>query len=220
MKIKSGPFKGFKLRFAPRDGIAKYDARVKEMLRECLGVRRPKSGRSVGSSSEMTPMRSETGVKAIKVPSRFYSMAKARAERNRRSVPMQVQYWAEIGCVIEDIGVTKEQLVEAATTLRERHQGRATPALELLSEIVRTFQAPEPAAEAEFRELIAAERGPVYGTSPEHPGKIVERRPDGSEVAGTLRGRQFIPDEAPAAQWNRIHCWRLLSGCGDDHGSG
>jgi hypothetical protein len=160
--------------------------------------RRPKSGRSVGSSSEVTPMRSETGVKAIKVPSRFYSMAKARAERNRRSVPMQVQYWAEIGCVVEDIGVTKEQLVEAATTLRERRQGTATPALELLSEIVRTFQAPAPAVEAEFRELIAAEAGPVYGTSPDHPGKIVERRPDGSEVVGTLRGRQFIPDQASA----------------------
>ena len=70
--------------------------------------------------------------------------------------------------------------------------------LELLTEIVRTFQAPAPAAEAEFRELIAAEAGPVYGTSPDHPGKIVERRPDGSEVVGTLRGRQFIPDQAPA----------------------
>ena len=159
--------------------------------------RRAKSGRVAASSSGMTT-RSETGVKAIKVPSRFYSMAKERAERNRRSVPMQVQYWAEIGCVVEDIGVTKEQLVEAATALRERKQGRATPAQVLLGEIVRTFATPEPAAEAEFRKLIAAEAGPVYGTSPEHPGKIVERRPDGSEVVGTLRGRQFIPDEAPA----------------------
>ena len=143
-------------------------------------------------------IRGETGVKAIKVPSRFYSMAKERAERNRRSVPMQVQYLVEIGCIVEDIGVTKEQLVEAATVLRERTQGRAKPAQELLSEIVQTFGSPQPAAEAEFRKLIAAEAGPVYGTSADHPGKIVERRPDGSEVVGTLRGRQFIPDETPA----------------------
>jgi hypothetical protein len=149
-------------------------------------------------SRAQTQRRTETGVKAIKVPSRFYSMAKERAERNRRSVPMQVQYWAEIGCVVEDIGVTKEQLVEAATALRERKQGKATPAHELLGEIVRIFRAPERAAEAEFRGLIAEEAGPVYGTSPDHPGKIVERRPDGSEVVGTLRGRQFIPDESPA----------------------
>ena len=146
----------------------------------------------------MTALRTETGVKAIKVPSRFYSMAKERAERNRRSVPMQVQYWAEMGCVIEEIGVTKEQLVEAASAVRMHRQSRVTPARELLSEIVRIFESPGPAAAAEFRDLIGADAGPVYGTSPDHPGKIVEKRPDGSEVVGTLRGRQFIPDEPPA----------------------
>ena len=146
----------------------------------------------------MTAMRTQTGVKAIKVPSRFYSMVRERAERNRRSVPMQVQYWAEMGCVIEEIGVTREQLVEAASAVRVRKHSRATPARELLSEIVRIFESPGPAAEAEFRDLIGAEAGPVYGTSPDHPGKIVEKRPDGSEIMGTLRGRQFIPDEQPA----------------------
>jgi hypothetical protein len=154
------------------------------------------AARSKAMSKAQAQKRPEAGVKAIKVPSRFYSMIKERAERNRRSVPMQVQYWAEIGSVVEEIGVTKEQLVEAATALRQRKQGRATPAHELLSEIVRTFESPSAAMQTEFRELIAAEEGPVYGTSPDHPGKIVERRPDGSEVVGTLRGRQFIPDEA------------------------
>lgn len=63
-----------------------------------------------------------------------------------------------------------------------------------MAEIVRTFASPEPAAEAEFRELIEKQAGPIYGTSPDHPGKIVEMRSDGSLVVGTLRGRQFIPD--------------------------
>ena len=154
-----------------------------------------RSARVVGPAGAM---RTENGVKAIKVPFRFYSMAREKAERNRRSVPMQVQYWAEMGCVVEEIGVTKEQLVEAATALRVRKQGRASPASELLSEIVRTFESPAPAMEAEFRQLIEGQAGPIYGTSPDHPGKVVERRPDGSEVVGTLRGREFIPDEPPA----------------------
>lgn len=94
--------------------------------------------------------------------------------------------------------MTKEQLVEAAAALRLRKQDKAPLAHELFSEIVRTFQSPTPAMEAEFRELVEGQAGPIYGTSPEHPGKIVERRPDGSEVVGTLRGRQFIPDEPPA----------------------
>lgn len=61
-------------------------------------------------------------------------------------------------------------------------------------EIVRAFVSPEPAAEAEFRDLIETQAGPIYGTSPDHPRKIVEMRPDGSHIVGTLRGRQFIPD--------------------------
>jgi hypothetical protein len=68
----------------------------------------------------------------------------------------------------------------------------------LCAEIVRVFVSPQCAFEAEFHKLIEAQAGPIYGTAPNHPGKIVERRPDGTEAIGTLRGRQFIADEPPA----------------------
>lgn len=74
------------------------------------------------------------------------------------------------------------------------NQARDKAGEELMAEIVGIFVSPEPAAEAEFRELIEKQAGPIYGTSPDHPGKIVEMRPDGSQVVGALRGRQFIPD--------------------------
>lgn len=64
----------------------------------------------------------------------------------------------------------------------------------LMAKILATFVSPEPAAAAEFRELIEKQAGPIYGTSPDHPGKIVEMRPDGSRILGSSRGRQFIPD--------------------------
>jgi len=68
----------------------------------------------------------------------------------------------------------------------------------LCAEIVRAFVSPQCADEAEFRELIEAQAGPIYGTAPNHPGKIVERRPDGTEAVGTLRDGRFIADELPA----------------------
>jgi hypothetical protein len=74
------------------------------------------------------------------------------------------------------------------------NQARDKAGEELMAEILATFVSPESAAEAEFGELIEQQAGPTYGTSPHHPGKIVEMRPDGSQVLGTLRGRQFIPD--------------------------
>lgn len=67
----------------------------------------------------------------------------------------------------------------------------------LIAEILRIFESPETAVEAEFRELIERHAGPIYGTSPDHPGKIVEMRSDGSQIAGTLQGRRFIPDPVP-----------------------
>jgi hypothetical protein len=73
-------------------------------------------------------------------------------------------------------------------------QARDKAGEELMAKILATFVSPEPAAEAEFRELIEEQAGPIYGTSPDHPGKIVEMSSDGSRVVGTLRGRQFIPD--------------------------
>lgn len=136
------------------------------------------------------------GVKAIKVPSRFYSMVKEGAEKHRRSVPMQVQYLAEMGHVIEEIGVTKEQLVQAAKAIQESRQVAATPAQELLASLVRTFDSPRADIEAAFRALIEPKKGPVYGTAAEHPGKIIELRPDGSRVVGTLKDREFVPDES------------------------
>lgn len=74
------------------------------------------------------------------------------------------------------------------------NQARDKTGKGLMAEIVRTFASPEPAAEAEFRDLIEKQAGPIYGTSPDQPGKIVEMRSDGSRVVGTLRGGQFIPD--------------------------
>ena len=35
---------------------------------------------------------------------------------------------------------------------------------------------------------------PLYGISPKHPGKLVQRLPDGSERVGTFRNGTFVPE--------------------------
>lgn len=67
-----------------------------------------------------------------------------------------------------------------------RNYASNEPLESVLAEIIRAFKSPQPAMQAEFRELIEQQAGPIYGTSPEYPGKIVERRPDGSQVCRNL----------------------------------
>ncbi len=41
------------------------------------------------------------------------------------------------------------------------------------------------------RSTVAA---PLYGISPKHPGKLIQRLPDGSERVGTFRNGTFVPE--------------------------
>ena len=35
----------------------------------------------------------------------------------------------------------------------------------------------------------------VYSTSPKHPGKLIQRLPDGTEVVGTFHNGKFVPEQ-------------------------
>lgn len=36
------------------------------------------------------------------------------------------------------------------------------------------------------------QQAPLYGISPQHPGKLIQRLPDGSEVVGTFKNGVFV----------------------------
>ena len=37
--------------------------------------------------------------------------------------------------------------------------------------------------------------GPLYGISPQYPGKLIQRLPDGSEFVGTFQNGKFIREQ-------------------------
>jgi hypothetical protein len=41
-------------------------------------------------------------------------------------------------------------------------------------------------------------QGVLYGISPQHPGKLIQRLPDGSEFAGTFQNGKFIRERQDA----------------------
>jgi hypothetical protein len=38
------------------------------------------------------------------------------------------------------------------------------------------------------------QQAPLYGICPQHPGKLVQRLPDGTEVVGTFQNGRFVPE--------------------------
>lgn len=138
----------------------------------------------------------------IKVSAALYSAVRESAEKSHRSVPKQVEYLASLGQVLDDVGVSKNELLEAANRLRYRN----TPsrASGLMQELARFFVSPPRGAEADFVSLVEAEKGPVYGMSKELPGKMVQRWPDGSEVIGTVRNGTFVADQMAASRSREI----------------
>ena len=35
---------------------------------------------------------------------------------------------------------------------------------------------------------------PIYGICPQHPGKLIQRLPDGTETVGTFQNGRFVPE--------------------------
>jgi hypothetical protein len=65
-----------------------------------------------------------------------------------------------------------------------------------LQELLGFFEAPPRGVEAEFAALTEAGKGPVYGTSPAYPGKLIQRLADGTELVGALQDGNFVPEKA------------------------
>jgi len=62
-----------------------------------------------------------------------------------------------------------------------------------MSKLKNFFELPPRGAEAEFSALLEPDRGPIYGTSPKYPGKIIQRLPDGTEIVGSFQDGAFAP---------------------------
>ena len=136
----------------------------------------------------------------MKVSTSLYSAAKEGAERSHRSVPKQVEYWTDLGRVIDEAGVSKSDLVQAANAMRQRVRNAPSRATELFRGLVNFFEFPPRGAEAEFSALIESSKGPVYGTSPSYPGKIIQRLPDGTEIVGSFQDGSFAPEYVVKAE--------------------
>jgi hypothetical protein len=122
-------------------------------------------------------------------------LAEAAAEVSRiadRSIPAQIEHWANLGRAVERsltghaVEILKAAEGNPATLTSE--QGRKANLLDGLR------RALTPEGQAASLASISA-RGPRYGADPDDPTLLVRISPDGKRVRGRLIDGDFIPEQ-------------------------
>jgi hypothetical protein len=131
----------------------------------------------------------------VKISDALWSLARAEAEGTHRSTTAQIEHWATLGRAVEVmlayrdvLGLKRagEHLPMPAHVAREEVHA-------LLARLV------DDADRGAAKAIIHAGGGPVYTSDPEHPGLVVEVRPDGTRTPGHFEARRFVPGPAPPA---------------------
>jgi hypothetical protein len=131
---------------------------------------------------------------AVKISDQLLALAKEQGAGAHRSATEQIEHWATLGRGVE-------ALISHADALALKRAGAAFP---IPAQISRkdTHALLSALAEDHNRERaqarIRAAGMPVYAADPEHPGRVIEVRADGTRVPGRLEGRQFVADEVHA----------------------
>ncbi len=115
----------------------------------------------------------------ITIDSELVELARAAVGRGARSEAEQIADWARLGLALE-------------ASLSPASQARllCAPLVDMLPYLQ---QASTPEASARVAAELAATPLPRYSEDPSVEGGVIEHRPDGTSVAGRLRGRTFVP---------------------------
>lgn len=127
----------------------------------------------------------------LRLDAAFVQQARATARLYKRSVPRQIEYWAELGRAVESL-LSQEQLIAV-------QEGLARIVIEQVSS--EPVSPDEVFAEAEqqrrSRDLGArVTNAPVrYQRSQSHPGHLGRIASGGTRTVGVFRGGRFVPVE-------------------------
>ncbi len=126
---------------------------------------------------------------AIRIDETLAGKANAIATVQRRTLPKQIELWAEIGRTLSDT-ISPEQLLEI-------QQGWSTVKLEPVKSapIDPTALMAEVSADSAALSASLQTNRIVYQCSKVHPGKLEQLHPDGSRYTGIFKNGCFVADE-------------------------
>jgi hypothetical protein len=131
----------------------------------------------------------------VKVSDRLLALARREARGAHRSATAQIEHWATLGRAVEVLLAYRDVLA-----LKRAGQLFPVPARPRRDEVHELLaRLGEDHDREGVKARIRAGAQPLYTSDPQHPGLIVEVRPDGTRVPGRLVGRRFVPARKAAA---------------------
>jgi len=129
----------------------------------------------------------KVATKALRLSLDIVSEAETKCHSSKRSVPMQIEYWAHIGSVIEEFLTPKD--VDAIIQGRaEVHVGpRISPPVDLSSVF---DQLEQDRASGKLHEKVVTSRE-WFEASPDRPGHLVKVSADGKRTLGKFEHGEF-----------------------------
>lgn len=118
----------------------------------------------------------------IRLSDELLGQARESGQRFHRSIPQQVEHWAQLGRVLES-ALTLPGTGKLKDLSREPDLRKAIAAAET------------PAGKEKVKARLREMGGPLYSSDPENPGGVIQHLPDGSERRGRYVNRQFLPRE-------------------------
>lgn len=114
----------------------------------------------------------------VKISDELLLDARLTAEIAERSIAGQIEYWAQLGRVVD-------QLLEGSRALALRRAGAVRP----LSECLASVDSDE--GRRRFVEYLKSRPFPHYEPAPNSPGLLVRIEEDGTRTVGKFVGREF-----------------------------
>ncbi len=122
----------------------------------------------------------------LRLDRELVSSAAEAAQRQKRSVPRQIEYWAELGRSVE-------RLIDLET-LAAVEQGLARLVVEMApSEPVASDEVFADLASARREGALRVAEGRVRYQASQRPGLLEQVQPDGKRIVGRFSLGQFVP---------------------------
>jgi hypothetical protein len=115
----------------------------------------------------------------IRLSDELLGKARESGKRHHRSVPQQVEHWAQLGRVLES-ALTLPSVGKLKDLGREPDLQKAIAAAET------------PAGKEKVKAYLRKTGTPKYSSDPENPGGVIQHLPDGTRVRGRFIDRQFV----------------------------
>lgn len=115
----------------------------------------------------------------IRLSDELLGQARESGQRFHRSIPQQVEHWAQLGRVLESAltlpGTGKLKDLSREPDLRKM-----------------IAQAETPAGKEKVKAFLRKTGTAKYSSDPENPGGVIQHLPDGGRVRGQFINRQFV----------------------------